>query len=154
MEAREIVERYTRRGTSVSVLAELNNTSTDAIRKILLQEGVNIPPAKPKKKTGPKPKAKEEPVKIPKRLAAYHQIVINEIQEEIEVHINSIAEDEQEIREKTRAIKKEIDKLAKSIKDYEQSKKAAIEEHKKALEVLGAELEEEKQFYKKYSEGK
>lgn len=154
MKNSEIVDRYLRRNTSISILAQLNDCSTDVIIDILKQEGVVIPEPKPHKKTGPKPKAKEEPKqelpKIPKRLAGYHQKVIDEIQEEISIHVELIDADEKAIRDEQKRIKQEIDRLARSLKDFEKAKKGYIEDHKKAVEELNTELEEEKQFYKAY----
>lgn len=42
----EIVDRYVRRGTSITILAELNATRVDQIRGILTDAGVELPEAK------------------------------------------------------------------------------------------------------------
>lgn len=42
----EIVDRYVRRGTSITILAELNATRVDQIREILTDAGVELPEAK------------------------------------------------------------------------------------------------------------
>lgn len=42
----EIVDRYVRRGTSITILAELNATKVDQIREILTDAGVELPEAK------------------------------------------------------------------------------------------------------------
>lgn len=42
----EIVDRYVRRGTSITILAELNATRIDQIREILTDAGVELPEAK------------------------------------------------------------------------------------------------------------
>lgn len=42
----EIVDRYVRRGTSITILAELNDTRVDQIRGILTDAGVELPEAK------------------------------------------------------------------------------------------------------------
>ena len=41
----EIVDRYVRRGTSITILAELNATRVDQIREILTDAGVELPEA-------------------------------------------------------------------------------------------------------------
>lgn len=42
----EIVDRYVRRGTSITILAEFNATRVDQIREILTDAGVELPEAK------------------------------------------------------------------------------------------------------------
>lgn len=42
----EIADRYVRRGTSITILAELNATRVDQIREILTDAGVELPEAK------------------------------------------------------------------------------------------------------------
>lgn len=42
----EIVDRYVRRGTSITILAELNATRVDQIREVLTDAGVELPEAK------------------------------------------------------------------------------------------------------------
>ena len=42
----EIVDRYVRRGTSITILAELNAVRADQIREILTDAGVELPEAK------------------------------------------------------------------------------------------------------------
>lgn len=46
----EIVDRYVRRGTSITILAELNTTRVDQIREILTDAGVELPEAKKAKR--------------------------------------------------------------------------------------------------------
>ena len=45
----EIADRYVRRGTSITILAELNATRVDQIREILTDAGVELPEAKKNK---------------------------------------------------------------------------------------------------------
>lgn len=42
----EIVDRYVRRGTSITILAELNAVRADQIREILTDAGVELPEVK------------------------------------------------------------------------------------------------------------
>lgn len=43
MTQNEIADRYIRRGTSITILAELNAVSVDQIREILTDAGVELP---------------------------------------------------------------------------------------------------------------
>ena len=42
----EIIDRYVRRGTSITILAELNAVRADQIREILTDAGVELPEVK------------------------------------------------------------------------------------------------------------
>lgn len=57
MSAREIKDRYERKGVSVSILADLNACSAADIKEILKSEGVKMP--EPKKKETPEGKIKQ-----------------------------------------------------------------------------------------------
>lgn len=46
MTQNEIADRYIRRGTSITILAELNAVSVDRIREILTDAGVELPEVK------------------------------------------------------------------------------------------------------------
>lgn len=46
MTQNEIADRYIRRGTSITILAELNAVSVDQIREILTDAGVELPEVK------------------------------------------------------------------------------------------------------------
>lgn len=46
MTQNEIADRYIRRGTSITILAELNAISVDQIREILTDAGVELPEVK------------------------------------------------------------------------------------------------------------
>lgn len=46
MTQNEIVDRYIRRGTSITILAELNAVSVDQIREKLIDAGVELPEVK------------------------------------------------------------------------------------------------------------
>ena len=50
MTQNEIADRYIRRGTSITILAELNAVSVDQIREILTDAGVELPELKKTKK--------------------------------------------------------------------------------------------------------
>lgn len=125
--AAEIVDSFIRKKTSITVLAQLYDCSSDDIIELLESEGID-------------PKTRTRKAKLPKRLAAYHKSVLNDIAEEIEVHERTASDEEAELeaeREKFKA--------------YEQKLKNTIFEHKEAVRALRAELEEEQLFFEMFS---
>lgn len=66
----EIADRYVRRGTSITILAELNATRVDQIREILTDAGVELPEVK---------KAKQQ------RIACYYD-ALDDIEQRIKKH--------------------------------------------------------------------
>lgn len=72
MQDSEVVDKYVRKGVSISVLADLNCCKPEDVRKVLRDNGVNVPePKKPKKE---KDVNKEKEIKEATKAAVFDQV--------------------------------------------------------------------------------
>ena len=143
MNTSEIIERYQRKHTSISVLAELNACSPKEIRDILIDAGI-LP-------RGKKPEYPPEKIKMPTKLAGAYKHIVKEIQEEISVHKSAAAQEKMQIAKERKRLKEEALKLLQEFKDFEAIRKVNIEVHKEAVKELEKELKEENEFFKMFS---
>ena len=72
MQDSEVVDKYVRKGVSISVLADLNCCKPEDVRKVLRDNGAEVPePRKPKKE---KDVNKEKEIKEATKAAAFDQV--------------------------------------------------------------------------------
>ena len=133
MNTSEIIDRYQRKHTSITVLAELNDCSPKEIKDILKDAGIL--------------RVNTNNIKMPSKLAAAHKRVCKDIQEEIDVHKNAAVAEEKAIKEERAKIKKIFMEQFQQYKEFEDIRKNNIQLHKDAVEILEKELKEEKDFY-------
>ena len=143
MNTSEIIDRYQRKHTSISVLAELNACSPKEIKDILIDAGILLRSKKPE----PEP----EKIKMPAKLAGAHKHIVKEIEEEIRVHKSAAVQEKLNISSERKRLKKEFEKLLQEFKDFEAIRKVNIQVHKDAVKELELELKEENEFFKMFS---
>lgn len=143
MNTSEIIDRYQRKHTSISVLAELNACSPKEIKDILIDAGILLRSKKPE----PEP----EKIKMPAKLAGAHKHIVKEIQEEINVHKSAAVQESMNIKNERKRLKEEALKLLQEFKDFEAIRKVNIQVHKDAVKELELELKEENEFFKMFS---
>lgn len=68
----EVVDKYVRKGVSISVLADLNCCKPEDVRKVLRDNGVNVP--EPKKTKKEKDVNKEKEIKAVTKAAVFDQV--------------------------------------------------------------------------------
>lgn len=141
MNTSEIIDRYQRKHTSISVLAELNACSPKEIKDILIDAGILLRSKKPE----------PEKIKMPAKLAGAHKHIVKEIQEEINVHKSAAVQESMNIKNERKRLKEEALKLLQEFKDFEAIRKVNIQVHKDAVKELELELKEENEFFKMFS---
>jgi hypothetical protein len=145
MNTSEIVDRYQRRHTSISVLAELNACSTKEIKDILIDAGVL------RKQKDPEPIIVAPALpKMPKKLVAAHKMVCRDIKEEIEMHKKTAAEEKIEMSAERAKVKAEISELLQQYREFETIRKNNIKIHINAIDILENELKEENEFFEMF----
>jgi len=137
MNTSEIIDRYQRKHTSISVLAELNACTTKEIKDILKEAGVL--------------RINTTAIKMPPKLQAAHKRVCKDIQEEIEVHKKAAVAEKKEIKAERDKIKKLVMQQLQQYKEFEVIRKNNIKIHNNAVEMLEQELKEENQFFEMFS---
>jgi DNA repair exonuclease SbcCD ATPase subunit len=145
MNTSEIVDRYQRRHTSISVLAELNACSTKEIKDILIDAGVL------RKQKEPEPVV-VAPVlpKMPRKLVAAYKMVCSDIKEEIEMHKKIAAAEKKEMSAERAKVKAEISELLQQYREFETIRKNNIQIHINAIDILENELKEENEFFEMF----
>jgi PDZ domain-containing secreted protein len=144
MNTSEIIDRYQRKHTSISVLAELNACSPKEIKDILIDAGILL-------RSNKKPEPEQEKIKMPAKLAGAHKHIVKEIQEEINVHKSAAVQESINIKNERKRLKEEALKLLQEFKDFEAIRKVNIQVHKDAVKELELELKEENEFFKMFS---
>lgn len=135
MNTSEIVDRYERKHTSISVLAELNDCKPKEIRDILKDAGV----------------LNKQNIKMPMKLKAAHQKFVKDIEEEINVHKSAAVAEKMEITNERNELKRQFKEIYSQYKEFEEIRKNNIQIHKNAVEILENEKKELEEFYKMFS---